>query len=97
MKISAALLCLLLTAASISPQELAGPDSVSTPVTCCYMVTRKMIPIQRLKSYRIASFCPQVAVILKTKQNGEVCANPTEKWVKHSVMLLDQKSHALQP
>ncbi|EDM05440.1 chemokine (C-C motif) ligand 12 (predicted) [Rattus norvegicus] len=98
MKIST-LLCLLLIAAAISPQVLAGPDSVFTPVTCCYNVAKQKIHIRRLKSYRkiTSSQCPREAVIFRTVLDKELCADPKEKWVKDSMNHLDQKSRTQHP
>ncbi|XP_032770297.1 C-C motif chemokine 12-like isoform X2 [Rattus rattus] len=96
MKIST-LLCLLLIAAAISPQVLAG--SVFTPGTCCYNVIKQKIHIRRLKSYRriTSSQCPLEAVIFRTVLNKELCADPKEKWVKDSINHLDQKSRTQHP
>ncbi|XP_052052161.1 C-C motif chemokine 12-like [Apodemus sylvaticus] len=93
------LLCLLLIAATISPQVLAGPESVFTPNACCHNVAKQKIPIRRLKSYRriTSSQCPREAVIFKTILNKEFCADPKEKWVKDYINRLDQKARTQRP
>ncbi|XP_035889972.1 eotaxin-like isoform X3 [Phyllostomus discolor] len=97
MKVSAALLCLLLAVATLGPQVL-GQRVIGARVCCINMANRK-ISVQKLESYRTLtnSRCPQEAVIFLSKKNKEICADPKEKWVQDSVKYLDSKSQARKP
>ncbi|CAO2644511.1 C-C motif chemokine 8 [Lemmus lemmus] len=97
MKTSAVLLGLLLIAVTVSPGELAEPDEVPPPVTCCFSLTQRKIPLRVLQSYeKTTSQCLLAAVIFKTKRGIKICADPMQKWVDHSMKFLDQKSQTRQ-
>uniref|UniRef100_A0A8C5P089 C-C motif chemokine n=1 Tax=Jaculus jaculus TaxID=51337 RepID=A0A8C5P089_JACJA len=97
MQVTAALMCMLITAAAFSSPVWAHPAVVPAP--CCFVMSAKKIPTQRLGGYRKISNskCPLQAVIFKTKLGKEICTDPKQKWVQDSMKHLDQKSKIPKP
>ncbi|XP_028615167.1 C-C motif chemokine 7 isoform X2 [Grammomys surdaster] len=97
MRISATLLCLLLTAAAFTIHVWAQPDGPNLS-TCCF-VKKQKIPKKYLKSYRkiTSSRCPWEAVVFQTKKGMEVCAEAHQKWVEEAIAYLDMKTPTSKP
>ncbi|KFO25952.1 C-C motif chemokine 2 [Fukomys damarensis] len=96
MQVSAVILCLALTAATFNTLLLAQPDGVNAPA-CCYKFNKR-IPLRKVVSYVkvTSSRCPKEAVIFQTIANREICADPTEKWVKDYIAKVDQNTQLKQ-
>ncbi|NP_001284411.1 C-C motif chemokine 7 precursor [Oryctolagus cuniculus] len=99
MQISAALLCLLLTVAAFSSQVLAQPEGTNSGKTCCYRFHNRRMDPQKLRSYTLISisYCPREAVIFKTKQHREVCADPKWPWAQNAIAYLNKKTQTSKP
>ncbi|KAM6463813.1 C-C motif chemokine 3-like [Liasis olivaceus] len=56
------------------------------PRYCCFDFTDRPLPLKILKSfYYTNSNCSKPGVIFITKQNREICADPSEKWVQDRI------------
>ncbi|NXP20195.1 CCL4 protein, partial [Scytalopus superciliaris] len=89
MKVSAALLALLLLVASLS-QISSGPVGSDLPI-CCFKYTRHELPRQRIRRhYSTSTSCPRPAIVFVTLKGRQVCANPTDSWVQRYLQSLEQ-------
>ncbi|KFP89171.1 PREDICTED: C-C motif chemokine 4-like [Apaloderma vittatum] len=89
MKVSAAVLALLLIAASCS-QTFSGPAG-SDLTTCCSKYTGRKLPQNRIQRYYLTSSnCALPAVMFITKKGNSVCANPNDAWVLSYLQNLKQ-------
>uniref|UniRef100_A0A8C2BYE1 Chemokine interleukin-8-like domain-containing protein n=1 Tax=Cyprinus carpio TaxID=7962 RepID=A0A8C2BYE1_CYPCA len=76
--------CLVLfTFCSLTQSEFSqGPDK------CCFSYTNVQIPVKQIVSYHITRpECHKCGIIIITKNQREICADPTERWVKRLMNL----------
>ncbi|XP_007485602.1 C-C motif chemokine 4-like [Monodelphis domestica] len=91
MKVSGAVLTLVLIAAAFWC-GVQATDGSNHPAICCFEFTTKKIPPKLVVNYEAtSSTCANNGVIFFTKRGFEICANPEEKWVQNIVKLLDNK------
>ncbi|NWZ65949.1 CCL4 protein, partial [Acrocephalus arundinaceus] len=89
MKVSAAVLALLLISASFS-QTFSGPAGLEIPI-CCFTYRQHKFPWKLiLRHYITSSSCPQPAIVFVTKEGRQVCANPKNAWVRSYLQILQQ-------
>ncbi|XP_044532150.1 C-C motif chemokine 3-like 1 [Gracilinanus agilis] len=97
MKVSGAVLYLVLIIAALCCQVHASPDGLDTPTTCCFEFTSRKIPPKFVVSYEITSSrCAKEGVIFVTRRNLQICANPNEQWVQNIKNDLDKKNAKTQ-
>ncbi|NXV05984.1 CCL4 protein, partial [Cettia cetti] len=89
MKVSSAVLALLLISASFS-QTFSGPAGLDIPI-CCFTYRQHKIPWKFIQHrYITSSNCPQPAIMFVTKEGCQVCANPKNTWVQSYLQILEQ-------
>ncbi|XP_061769759.1 C-C motif chemokine 4 homolog [Nerophis ophidion] len=82
-------LCVLASAVILSARcnNSSGPDH------CCFKHYPVKVPQRFIKSYALTdSRCPVIGVILVTKKNLHICANPKDFWVERIMKHLDEST-----
>ncbi|NXH43374.1 CCL3 protein, partial [Dicaeum eximium] len=68
----------LTRAVCVSPALTDG-----VPSTCCFSYSRQPVPRRLIRSVFVTrSSCPQPGVIVVTKKDKQVCADPQAPWVQ---------------
>ncbi|XP_071750812.1 C-C motif chemokine 4-like [Centroberyx gerrardi] len=76
---------LLLAAIALS-EGMRGPG----PKRCCFRFTDKQLPKGRVTGYiRTSQKCSNPAVLLQTVAGRQLCARPSDSWVKNIISYLD--------
>ncbi|XP_003414604.1 C-C motif chemokine 5 [Loxodonta africana] len=89
MKVSAAALTVLVTAAALCVPASASPYASDT-TPCCFAYTPRTLPHAHVKEYFYTSGkCSMPAVVFVTRRNRQVCADPEKKWVKEYINTLE--------
>ncbi|KAM4845080.1 C-C motif chemokine 14-like [Thomomys bottae] len=61
------------------------------PAECCFSYITHAIPRQRISSYyETSSECSKPGIVLITKKNHSICANPKDKWVQDLIKDLEE-------
>ncbi|XP_009966343.2 C-C motif chemokine 4 [Tyto alba] len=88
MKVSAVIFVLII-AASCS-QTLSGPVGSDLPI-CCFSYTHHKLPWKLiLRHYSTSTSCTLPAIVFITKKGRQVCANPSDTWVRSYLQMLKQ-------
>ncbi|OCT91558.1 eotaxin isoform X1 [Xenopus laevis] len=77
-----------------SKQRQIGSDVVS----CCFDYMKKPIPFKHMTDYfYTSSRCSKFAVVLVTRKNRKICANPEDEWVKNIINALEMPEATQKP
>ncbi|XP_066111480.1 C-C motif chemokine 5 [Saccopteryx bilineata] len=89
MKVSAAALAVILTAAAFCAPASASPYASDT-TPCCFAYTSRPLPRTHIREYfYTSSKCSIPAVVFITRKNRQVCADPQKKWVRDYINTLE--------
>ncbi|XP_020818985.1 C-C motif chemokine 3-like 1 [Phascolarctos cinereus] len=99
MKVSGAVLSLLVIAAALCCRVRASPFGPGIPTICCFHFTSRNIPLKFVVTYKTTSSqCGKKGVVFITKRGLDICANPKEEWVQRIMKQLDsQKAKTQSP
>ncbi|KAE8622700.1 hypothetical protein XENTR_v10005338 [Xenopus tropicalis] len=62
----------------------------SDVVSCCFDYIKKPIPPKHVADYfYTSSRCSRFAVVLVTRKNRKICANPEDEWVNNIINVLE--------
>ncbi|KAL4597421.1 C-C motif chemokine 18-like [Arapaima gigas] len=76
-----------------SLQTTTVAQVISRPADCCLTYYPHAVPLKAIVSYSIinTSSCHLNAVVFKTHKGVDYCGDPSEKWVKHHVVVLNRR------
>ncbi|XP_043859528.1 C-C motif chemokine 3-like 1 [Dromiciops gliroides] len=99
MKISGAVLFLVVIIAALCCQVNVSPYGPGIPTICCLHFTSRNIPPNLVVTYKSTSSpCENKAIIFITKRGLNICPKPKEQWVQHIMNQLDnQKAKTQRP
>ncbi|XP_036423665.1 chemokine (C-C motif) ligand 35, duplicate 1 [Colossoma macropomum] len=92
----AALRLLLLSAVVVLLSAVTFSEGMrygSAPKSCCFDYTQKSVKLSMVRSYSFTSQqCSKQAVLFTLKKGRQVCARPTDPWVKDHIKALSSKN-----
>ncbi|XP_041439629.1 C-C motif chemokine 5 isoform X2 [Xenopus laevis] len=79
--------------------EFSKPTQIgSDVVSCCFDYMKKPIPFKHMTDYfYTSSRCSKFAVVLVTRKNRKICANPEDEWVKNIINALEMPEATQKP
>ncbi|XP_073789343.1 chemokine (C-C motif) ligand 38, duplicate 1 isoform X2 [Danio rerio] len=73
--------------------SVVGSDWSQGPEKCCFSFTNARIPLKQIESYYTTHLqCNMNAVIFIIRAQREICTNPTEKWVRRLMKMVDNQN-----
>ncbi|XP_006219261.1 C-C motif chemokine 5 [Vicugna pacos] len=89
MKVSTAVLAVILAAATLCVPASASPYASDT-TPCCFAYISRPLPRAHIHEYfYTSSKCSMAAVVFITRKNRQVCADPEKKWVREYINSLE--------